>query len=363
MALSGTLVHALGHNWLGKADIAVQTIFLAVALLAVGLRFWARRLQLYSLQLNDWFILFATFAVVGLYVVEILKVLLTGLGLHSSEVSRVGGEDIFVQLSKVTYASDLLWIITINLIQLSILHHYVREFGQRVILWPAYTLMSLCTALGLAGVFASAFFCVPARKFWLSDTPGHCGDRNKLQTSVNASEAILSFFVLVLPAYFAWKRAFSQARRAALVCILALGLGIVAIIASRMKYDSNTMPSDATYGSARKSLLSCLVPLLGITVACLPILPPVIKRVFGTSVFSSTSHMSGLGPEAAKHWKTTVLTSRRLEEPEMPLVTVTQPMTAKMGDLTPGHIHITSDWEIHSSRGSTRIERSPVRQV
>jgi hypothetical protein len=73
--------------------------------------------------------------------------------------------------------------------------------------------------------------------------------------------------------------------------------------------------------------------------------------------------MSGLGPEAAKHWKTTVLASRRLEEPEMPLVTVTQPMMAKMGHLTPGHIHITSDWEIHSSRGSTRIERSPVRQV
>jgi hypothetical protein len=183
--------------------------------------------------------------VVGFYVVEIIKVLLTGLGLHSSEVARVGGEDIFVQLSEVrymklnlyvitipmltisqlTYAGDLLWIIAVTLIQLSILHYYVREFGQRVVVWSAYALMGLCTALGLAGVFATAFFCTPPKKFWLSDTPGHCNDRDKLQTSVNASEVILSFFVLVLPVYFAWRRAFSQARRAALVCILALGLG------------------------------------------------------------------------------------------------------------------------------------------
>jgi phosphatidylglycerophosphate synthase len=60
MASSGTLVHAIGHNWLGKADIAVQTIFLTLGLVAVGLRLWSRRLQLRSLQINDWFIVLAT---------------------------------------------------------------------------------------------------------------------------------------------------------------------------------------------------------------------------------------------------------------------------------------------------------------
>jgi phosphatidylglycerophosphate synthase len=60
MPSSGTLVHSLGHNWLGKADIAVQTVFLAVGLVAVGLRLWARRLQWNSLQMNDWSIVLAT---------------------------------------------------------------------------------------------------------------------------------------------------------------------------------------------------------------------------------------------------------------------------------------------------------------
>lgn len=57
---TGTLVHALAHNWLGKADIAVQTILLAFVFVTVGLRLWSRRLLRVSLQANDGFILAAT---------------------------------------------------------------------------------------------------------------------------------------------------------------------------------------------------------------------------------------------------------------------------------------------------------------
>lgn len=56
----GTLVHELGHNWLGKADIAVQTVLLAIGFGAVGLRLWSRQLQGISWQGNDWLIAAAT---------------------------------------------------------------------------------------------------------------------------------------------------------------------------------------------------------------------------------------------------------------------------------------------------------------
>jgi hypothetical protein len=56
----GTLVHELGHNWLGKADIAVQTILLAIGFVTVGLRLWSRRLQGISWQGNDWLIVVGT---------------------------------------------------------------------------------------------------------------------------------------------------------------------------------------------------------------------------------------------------------------------------------------------------------------
>jgi hypothetical protein len=56
----GTLVNELGHNWLGKADIVVQTVLLAIGFVAVGLRLWSRRLQGISWQGNDWLMVVAT---------------------------------------------------------------------------------------------------------------------------------------------------------------------------------------------------------------------------------------------------------------------------------------------------------------
>lgn len=38
---------------------------------------------------------------VGRYVVEIVMVVLCGMGLHSTEVAQVGGSDIFVQFNQV----------------------------------------------------------------------------------------------------------------------------------------------------------------------------------------------------------------------------------------------------------------------
>lgn len=57
---SDTLVHSLGHNPLGKIDIAVQSVLLAIVFVFVGLRLWSRRLQWVSLQLNDLLIIVAT---------------------------------------------------------------------------------------------------------------------------------------------------------------------------------------------------------------------------------------------------------------------------------------------------------------
>lgn len=111
---------------------------------------------------------------------------------------------------------------------------------------------------------------------------------------------------------------------------------IVAIIAIRMKTEFDLDPEDPTYSSARKSILSCIVPLLGIIVACLPTLEPAIQRIFGMSASPSPVHTSICDPTFAKYWKTTVLSGRGLEEPEMPLVTLTQPFMTKMGYLAPG---------------------------
>lgn len=125
---TGTLVHELSQNWLGKADIAVQTVLLAIGFVAVSLRLWSRRLLGVSWQGNDYLIgaamvrksspalpcqsiltSSAQIFMVGRYTVELTLILLCGMGLHAAEVASVGGPDLFVQFDQVVsnFHSDL----------------------------------------------------------------------------------------------------------------------------------------------------------------------------------------------------------------------------------------------------------------
>ncbi|KAJ5548030.1 hypothetical protein N7513_005264 [Penicillium frequentans] len=359
---SGTL-HALGHNWLGKADIAVQTILLCGVIVAVALRLWSRRLLGVSWQWNDWLILVSLMVMMGRYIVELMLILMCGLGLHTAEVTLLGGAETFVRFDKLTYVGDLLWITVVALIQLSILHYYLRQFQHRVVVLMTYATMALCSALWIGSFFAIAFFCTPAKKFWLTDLAGHCGDRKMLHLGSTVSEAILEAFIICLPIPILSHMQLSKARKISMGAVYILGIIIIVATAVRIKIEFDLNPDDETFGSARKSLISCIVPLLGIIVACLPILPPAIQRIFGTTMFSPSDGET-YGHRSSGYYKTTVKSVTQMEGPEIPLVTVTQPpMAKKLSEWCHGQIKITSDWEIHSTRNSARIDKDSVRRA
>ncbi|CAG7959321.1 unnamed protein product [Penicillium olsonii] len=359
---SGTLVHSLGHNTLGKADIVVQTIFLGICLIVVALRLWSRRLQWLSLQVNDCLILSSTFLMVGRYVVEIILVVLCGMGLHPTEIIRVGGNEITVKFLATKYAGDLLWLTVVCLTQLSILDYYVRNFSQRTITLLSYITMSLCLALWSIGFFVTAFLCNPPRKIWHENTAGHCGNRQMLHTGVLACEIILNFFILALAVPFTWRMPLSRPRKFGLVGVQALGLIVIILISVRTKLEFDSEPTNQTKISASKSALACIAPILGIIAACLPITAPAIQKMCGVPSRSFSTQTLSPDP-GSRYWNTRVLEGMQLDEPEMPLVTVHPHVMAKAGYLAPGHIRITSDWEIHSSRGSARIERPPMQRM
>lgn len=80
---TGIQVPELAHNSLGVADIAVQTVFLVLGLVAVCLRVWSRHLRLDSLQFNDWLIVAAMVSVLpsNLYKERAWSILRVLLGL------------------------------------------------------------------------------------------------------------------------------------------------------------------------------------------------------------------------------------------------------------------------------------------
>lgn len=64
------------------------------------------------------------------------------------------------------------------------------------------------------------------------------------------------------------------------------------------------------------------------------------------------------------YYKTAVLSGTQMEEPEIPLVTIRQPpMAKKLSEWCHGQIKITSDWEIHSTRNSARLDKDSIRRA
>ncbi|KAJ5569591.1 uncharacterized protein N7459_009021 [Penicillium hispanicum] len=366
----GSLIHSLSHNWLGKADIAVQTVLLAVCFAAVGLRLWSRRLQRVSLQGNDWFIVGATLStnspwvvIIGRYAVELVFVLLCGMGLHTMEVTRIGGLEAIVRFDKLTYAGDLLWITVVCLVQVSILHYYLRRFPVRIVMWLAYGMLALCSALWIASLLATAFLCTPPKKAWLADTDGHCRGRQKLRTGCAACGIILNVFILLVPVPALWHLRLARARRIAVGGIYILGIIIIVLSGVRIKVDLDLNPADPTYTSARTSLLTCMIPLVGIIAACLPLLPPAIQHLSGTMMFSPVADGPDPAPVSPRYWKTDAVSSAQVKEPEIPLVPGARTrMSTKWSELGFGQIKITSDWEIHSTRNSARLDKDSIRR-
>lgn len=175
----------------------------------------------------------------GRYVVEAALILLCGLGLHAREVERIGGPQTPVKFkqvrftasiigkpnySQLTYAGDLLWITTVGLIQLSILHYFMRRFQDRVTLWLAYVMMVLCSALLIANLLATAFFCTPPSKVWFADLDGHCGDGQMLHAGSEVSEVTLDALILLIPLPAIRHMGLSRLRVIALGVIYALGI-------------------------------------------------------------------------------------------------------------------------------------------
>lgn len=140
---------------------------------------------------------------------------------------------------------------------------------------------------------------------------------------------------------------------------------IIAATLVRIKTDYDLETEDLPYSSARKSLILCIVPLIGIIVACLPIIPPALQRLFGTNRFSSLSEgATTYGYTHSGYYKTTVLSGTQMEEPEIPLVSVDRPpMAKKLSEWCQGQIKITSDWEIHSTRNSARLDKDSIRRA
>ncbi|KAI0602869.1 hypothetical protein F4775DRAFT_530956 [Biscogniauxia sp. FL1348] len=337
----GTLIGALPRNTPGKADIIVETVFLALDFVTVGLRLWSRHLQRTRLQINDILIIAALTILSARYAIEVSLVLKCGLGLHVDEVAEIGGPDMVVLFRKLVYAIDLMWLTLVTLIKASILHFYLVIFRQTAFVRMVYVVLGLAIAFWIAAFFSDAFFCTPPEKAWLPDTPGHCGDNSTIYIALASTDLTIDIIVILLPMPVLWGLQLPTPKKVALTFVFGLGFIIIAITSVRIRFFSNLDPLDITFTFSEIALLSSLVPLLGILNANLPVLAPAFKRIFHSSLLSSTMKKSDNTGSSSNKFQ-------RLNEPELPLVNMNASYNRHNASDGTGHISVTTDWEVHS---------------
>ncbi|KAI9715534.1 MAG: hypothetical protein M1828_000786 [Chrysothrix sp. TS-e1954] len=276
----------------GKAYIAITIIFATLALSSVLLRIYALHLRQRSFQLHDYLILAAGVVSIG-YLVDAIHVAIPGgLGLHIGQVLAAHPEGA-VDVNRDFFVSKPIWVTTTTLTKLSILQFLVSIFTKSSVRWATAVIATLSCLFWLAYVLETFLLCRPLAYSWdKTIAGGRCGSAYADTLGPPIVNLLLDFMITVLPMPSLWALQIPRRTKLQLSGILGLGLGVCAMNIARVAYVSHVNLDDFTYVLLLIGLLANLEVYLGIIIACLPTLGPVLQR--GKSSRGATTTSSWL---------------------------------------------------------------------
>ncbi|KAL2434364.1 hypothetical protein ABEF95_004783 [Exophiala dermatitidis] len=274
----------------GMQAVVTATVFNALALLFIILRCISRFAVIRRAGLEEGLIIFA------LVLSFCLTVLIGlqkehGLGRHSWTVSDEDQKD----LSKLLYASILVYNLGLFLVKISILYQYLRFFVQKSFRTAAWFLIVFIVVAGLAMLLTFSFSCWPLAFFWDKTVQsGHCINLIAFWFCVSALHIATDLAILVLPMPVLTRLQLPRKQKMTLIGVFALGgFGcITSILRLHALYISSTS-SDLTHDNVDAATWSSAELNVGIMCACIPAMRPVISVIFprllGTSRRGNTS--------------------------------------------------------------------------
>ncbi|KAI1653948.1 hypothetical protein F4813DRAFT_372587 [Daldinia decipiens] len=262
--------------------VIFPVVAVLVATICVVLRFRARQLQQLKLMWDDWLCLASLILTWAFQGVNLAAVFAGGAGLPIATVISTNPNALATFL-KIVLANFSLWIVTVTIVQLSILSFYVRIFGVNAAFRRiCYVFIALIAAFGIAGFFSEVFSCLPVSKTWNPSEPGHCVSSKPYCTSIGLIHCLFDLAILVLPLPLIWN--LQVATRSKFVISILLTLGLIATIISLLKISclidlSGIPPEDVTGNLWLTILLQTLELPIGIVCCCVPILKPAVAGV------------------------------------------------------------------------------------
>ncbi|KAF2180446.1 hypothetical protein K469DRAFT_279072 [Zopfia rhizophila CBS 207.26] len=260
----------------------------AVAGVAVVLRFVTRVRILRFLGSEDWCILIAFMLSIG-NTVGMTYQAKFALGRRLATLSP--GQ--IMRCLQAYYATVLCYYNAQTFTKLSILLQYHRILKVHKLRIACYTLMATVAAYRLELLVTGVFPCLPPPAFWDKRVKGKCLPGPPLWF-MNAALNIVTdllIFILPLPAIRSLK--LPRRQKIGLFIIFMLGFFVCIISILRLpSLDKAAVSTDFTYDNIGIASWSCVEINTAILCACLPTLKPLISYIFPgmLSAARSTSH-------------------------------------------------------------------------
>ncbi|KUI73848.1 hypothetical protein VM1G_09423 [Cytospora mali] len=317
--------------------VVVPIVLTILAAVSVALRVLARRLSNRKLEVSDFLIMAALVFAVGLTAVVSAEPF-TGAGLHMADVAATYGPAPLVTYLKMTLANQILWALAVCLPKLSILTLYAKIFTMSLFVNAAKLTGILVILLGLATILSAFLQCQPLAYNWDQTIPGgHCGNQVLSFEITGSINVALDIVTMLLPMPYLAKLEMVLFKK--LVLIATFSVGFVTCIFSALRIRSLLMMdySDLTYLAVVPSIYSILEPNVAITLACVPLLRPLLGGRYSAN-----------GTYIARDWGTSDVSGTRNSAPKMPR------RTTRVGFET------LDDADILPNDASSQVELRPV---
>lgn len=184
-------------------------------------------------------------------------------------------------VAKLCIASNVLWILIVNITKASILIQYLRIFSSRCIRIACYAFLTLLVPAACWAIFGGVFLCTPIAKIWNPELPGHCISPERYWLSVSGTDIALDLLILLLPLPSITTLHLPRKQKRGLVVVFTLGFLVCVISVVRML----TVLLSAHGGNYTASAIwavvwSAVEANVGIICASLLSLKPLVVKYF-----------------------------------------------------------------------------------
>ncbi|KAI9044674.1 uncharacterized protein KD926_011644 [Aspergillus affinis] len=243
---------------------AVNSVFIALAIVAVIGRFYARKLRKLCLGVDDWAIFMALLFDVVLYG-TFAACRKHGLGKHRDIVP----EPEVIRMKEFLYVFFIFYLLAPPAVKLCLLTLYKRIFVSSRFLILVYCMVITISVWATITVIMGIFLCNPVSAFWTEN--GQCMSLETLSLGYGVVNIVTSLVVWMMPIPNMWRLQLPMAQKIALTFTFALGLfDVVVAIVRLISLMAAFGHWDLTYDYAQGFMWSIIEVSVGIICTCLP---------------------------------------------------------------------------------------------